>query len=141
MESRTTTHYQMDAERWWPPLVETVTLVWTLLFAIDIAVRFGHLEVSESLVETVRLVLRWLIVVFLLDIALLYRWSDDGPRRFVRSNWFLILTAVPWFRPLRVLRVGRTVRALRLLTVSRRVGSFLNKVRRKCRSLRDRLRE
>ncbi|QCS41110.1 hypothetical protein [Natrinema versiforme] len=130
----------MDAERWWPPFVEVMALVWIVLFVVDVAVSVDLLAVSESLTGTVRSVLQWLLIVFLLDIAVLYRWSDQGPRRFVRSNWFLILTAVPWFRPFRLLRIGRSIRALRLLSGSRRVGSFLNKVRRKCHSLWHRLR-
>ncbi|MDF9744955.1 hypothetical protein [Natrinema salsiterrestre] len=131
----------MDAERWWPPFVEVAALVWIVLFVVDVAVAFDLLVVSESLAATIRSVLRWLLVVFLLDVALLYRWSDQSPGRFVRSNWFLILTVVPWFRPFRLLRIGRSIRALRLLTGSRRVGSFLNKIRRKCHSLWHRLRE
>ncbi|WP_226039592.1 hypothetical protein [Natrinema sp. DC36] len=130
----------MDAERWWPPFVEIVALVWIVLFVVDVAIGFELLVVSESLATTVRGVLRWLLVVFLLDVALLYRWSDQGPRAFVRSNWFLILTVVPWFRPFRLFRLGRSIRALRLLTGSRRVGSFCNKIRRKCHSLWHRLR-
>lgn len=129
----------MDAERWWQPFVEAVALVWIVLFVVDVAVSFDLLVVSESLTETIRGVLQWLLVVFLLDVALLYRWSDHGPKRFVHSNWFLILTVVPWFRPFRLLRIGRPIRALRLLSRSRRVGSFLNKIRRKCHSLWHRL--
>lgn len=131
----------MDAERWWPPFVEVVALVWIALFVVDVAVSFDVLVVSESLTATIRGVLQWLLVVFLLDVALLYRWSDRGPRKFVRSNWFLLLTVVPWFRPFRLLHIGRSIHTLRLLTGSRRVGSFLNKVRRKCRSLWGRLRD
>ena len=131
----------MDVERWWPPFVEVAALAWIALFVVDVAISVDLLLVSESLATTVRGVLRWLLVVFLLDLALLYRWSDHGPRRFVRSHWFLILTVVPWFRPFRLLRIGRSIRGLRLLTGSRRVGSFVNKVRRKCHSLWHRLRE
>jgi voltage-gated potassium channel len=130
----------MDVDRWWPPFVEMVAVVWILLFAVDVAVSFDVLAVSTSLVGAIRGVLQVMFVVFLLDVVLLYRWSDDGPRGFVRSNWFLILTVVPWLRPFRLLRVGRSVRALRLFTGSRRVGSFLNKARWKCQSLWHRLR-
>ncbi|WP_436345537.1 hypothetical protein [Natronorubrum sp. FCH18a] len=130
----------MDAERWWPPFVEIVALVWIALFVVDVAISFDLLVVSESLTATIRVALRWLLVVFLLDLVLLYRWSDDAPREFVRSNWFLVLTVVPWFRPFRLLRIGRSIRTLRLLTGSRRIGSFCNKVRRKCHSLWHRLR-
>lgn len=131
----------MDVERWWPPFVEVVALVWIALFVVDVAISFDLLAVSGSLEGTVRSVLQWLLVVFLVDLALLYRWSDHGPRGFVRSNWFLVLTVVPWFRPLRLLRVGRSVRGVRLLAGSRRVGSLLSKTRRKCHSLWRRLRE
>ncbi|AGB30231.1 hypothetical protein C488_05327 [Natrinema pellirubrum DSM 15624] len=131
----------MDAERWWPPFVEIVALAWIALFVVDVAISVDVLVVSDSFAVTVRAVLQWLLVVFLLDLALLYRWSDEDPRAFVRSNWFLILTVVPWFRPFRLLRIGRSVRALRLLSGSRRVGSLLNKVRGKCRNLWRRLRD
>lgn len=131
----------MNAERWWPPFVEIVALVWILLFVVDVAVSFDVLVVSESLMGTLRGVLQALFVVFLVDVVLLYRWSDHGPRGFVRSNWFLIITVVPWLRPFRLLRAARSIRALRLFTGSRRVGSFLNKIRRKCRSLWHRLRQ
>ncbi|MCU4742900.1 hypothetical protein [Natronoglomus mannanivorans] len=129
----------MDAKRWWPPFAEIVALVWIVLFVVDVAIVVDVLAASESLTETMRTVLQWLLVVFLLDVALLYRWSEHGPRGFVRSNWFLVLTVVPWFRPLRLLRIGRSIRALRQLTGIRRVGSFVNKVRRKCHSLWHRL--
>lgn len=131
----------MDAERWWPPFVEAVTLVWIALFGVDVAVTFDLLALPASDAATVRGVLQWLLVVFLLDLLVLYRWSDDDLRGFVRSNWFLILTVVPWFRPLRLLRVGRSVRALRLLSGSRRAGALVNKIRRKGRSLWRRLRD
>jgi len=131
----------MDLRRWWLPFAEVVALVWVVLFFVDVGVGLDLLVVSESFAETNRAVLRWLLVVFLLDLALLYRWSDEGPRAFVVSNWFLVLTVVPWFRPLRLLRIGRTARALRLLSGSRRVGSFLTKLRVKCRRLWRRLRE
>jgi len=75
----------MDAERWWPPFVEIVTVGWVLLFAVDVAVAFDLLVVSESVVSTVRGALQWLLVVFLLDLVLLYRWADDDLRGFVRS--------------------------------------------------------
>ena len=131
----------MDAQRWWQPFVEVVTLLWIGLFAVDLAVTFDALAVSAPLAATVRRTLRWLLVVFLLDVVLLYRWSDDGPRAFVRSNWFLILTAVPWFRPLRVLRAGRAARTLRLLVGSRRAASLVTKLRGKVRRLWHRLRD
>jgi hypothetical protein len=131
----------MDAERWWPPFVEVVALAWVVLFAVDVAVSVDALAVSESNAETIRLVLRWLLAVFLLDLVLLYRWSDQRPREFVHSHWFLVLTVVPWFRPLRLLRVGRSVRPLRVLSGSRRVGSLVVKLRRKGHSLWQRLRD
>jgi len=130
----------MDAERWWPPFVEVAALAWIALFVVDVAIGFDLLAVSEPHTTAIRGVLRWLLVVFLLDLALLYRWSNSGPKEFVRSNWFLVLTVVPWFRPFRLFRIGRSVRALRLLSGSRRVGSFYNKVRKKCHSLWRRLR-
>ncbi|WP_144796806.1 hypothetical protein [Halorubrum depositum] len=131
----------MDAERWWPPFVELAAIAWIALFVVDLAVGADLLVVSGRTEKAIRGALQWLLVVFLLDLALLYRWSDSGPAEFVRSNWLLVLTAVPWFRPFRLLRAGRSIRALRILTGSRRIGSLLAKLRRKCRSLWRRLRD
>jgi len=131
----------MDAERWWPPFVEAVTLAWILLFAVDVAAGFDLLAVPSSVASTVRTALQWLLVVFVVDLLLLYRWADDDLRGFLRSHWFLVLTVVPWFRPLRLLRAGRSLRAVRLLVQSRRVGGLLTKIRTKGRSLWRRLRD
>jgi hypothetical protein len=120
----------MEPERWWPWFVDAVTVVWVCLFAADVAASAALLTLSGPTSADVRLALRWLFVVFVLDLAVLYRQSDDGLGPFLRSNWFLVLTALPLFRPLRVLRVGRGLRALRLLVQSRRLGAFANKLRR-----------
>lgn len=131
----------MDTQRWWEPFVEVVTVGWIVLFALDLAATFDLLALSPSLAAVVRGTLRWLLVVFVLDLLLLYRWSEKGPRAFVRSNWFLILTVVPWFRPLRLLRVGRSARLLRVLVGSRRAASLVTKLRGNVRRLWDRLRD
>ncbi|GAB7095717.1 hypothetical protein JCM30237_28710 [Halolamina litorea] len=131
----------MDAERWWSPFVGVATAVWIALFAVDLAVTFDVLALAPPTVDAVRRALRGLLAVFLIDLALLYRWSEQRPLVFLRENWFLVLTAVPWFRPLRLLRAGRSVRALRLLARSRRVGALLTKLRRTARVLWQRLRE
>lgn len=131
----------MDPQRWWDPFVEVVTVGWILLFAVHLAFTFDVLAASASLSGPVRAALRLLLVVFLLDLLLLYRWSDEGPRAFLRSNWFLVLTVVPWFRPLRLLRLGRAARAVRLLVGSRRVASLVTKLRGNVRRLWRRLRD
>lgn len=130
----------MGVQRWWLWFVDAVTIVWICLFAVDIAAGIELISLSKPLETTIRQVLRSLFLVFVLDVLLLYRWSDDDPRTFVRSKWFLILTVVPWFRPLRLLRAGRGVRALRLLAGSRRAGAFSNKVRRMWNRLWNRIR-
>ena len=118
-----------DRERW-KLFVDVAAVVWIGLFAVDVANEYGGLVLSESVQAGVGIGLRALLVVFLLDVVLLYRWSDQDLRPFVRSNWLWIVTVVPWFRPLRLLRAGRGLRGLRVLVGSRRVGSLLNKLRR-----------
>lgn len=120
----------MDTERWWSRFVDVAVVVWIALFAVDVAAGQGAVHLQRQSAATVRLALTALLAVFLLDVALLYRWSEKAPVAFARSNWFWILTVVPWFRPLRVLRLGRGLRGLRLLARSRRAGSLLNKLRR-----------
>ena len=129
-----------DVEPRWNRFVDGAAVVWIGLFAVDVANGLGAIGLSPEVASTVRLALRSLLVVFLLDLVLLYRWSEQAPIPFVRSNWLWILTVVPWFRPLRLLRVGRGVRALRVLAGTRRAGSLLNKLRRTGRRLWGRLR-
>ncbi|MDS0473417.1 hypothetical protein [Natrinema sp. 1APR25-10V2] len=131
----------MDTKRWWTLFVDLAAVVWMGLFVVDVAATYGVVDLSSTEATLVGRGLLALILVFLLDIALLYRWSEQGARAFVRSNWLLIAAAIPWFRPLRLLRVGRGVRALRLMARSRKVGSFLNKIRRMLERYWHRLRE
>lgn len=120
----------MNVKRGWSALVDLAALIWIVLFALDLSVTYGLVAIGTSRMLLVGLLLRAMLVVFLTDVLLLYRWSDQAPRPFVRTNWFYILTVVPWFRPLRILRAGRVFHSLRVLVRSRRFGSFLNKVRR-----------
>lgn len=131
----------MTSKRWWTRAVDVAAICWIGLFAIDVAATRDLLSLTATEESVVSWGLWGFLVVFLLDIALLYRWSDQRPRAFVRSNWLLILAAIPWFRPLRLLRIGRGVLALRVLAGTRRVGSFLNKVRRTGRRYWRRRRE
>lgn len=103
----------MDTERTWPLFVDLAAIVLIALFPVDVAAGFDVVALAPSTTAVVRVALRALVVVFLLDLALLYRWADRRPRAFVRSNWLPIQTVVPRFRPLRLLRVGRGVRALK----------------------------
>lgn len=120
----------MNRRRLWSGLVDVAALVWVVLFAVDLAVGFDLLAVGAARVRALELALRAMLAVFLADVLLLYRWSEQAPLAFARTNWFYVLTVFPWFRPFRLLRAGRVVRSLRVLTRSRRVGSFLNKARR-----------
>lgn len=129
----------MNRRRLWSGLVDLAALVWVVLFAVDLAVEFDLLAVSDARMRAIELSLRAMLVVFVADVLLLYRWSGQAPRAFVRTNWFYVLTVFPWFRPFRLLRAGRVVHSLRILVHSRRVGSFINKVRRVLRRTWDRL--
>lgn len=120
----------MDIEERWTRFVDGVTVVWIGLFALTLASDYGLLAVPAGTASAVEAVLRSLFLLFVLDVLLLYRWSEEAPLAFTRSNWLRIATAIPWLRPFRLLRVGRGVRALRVLVGSRRVGAFLNKLRR-----------
>lgn len=131
----------MTSNEWWTRAVDVAAILWIALFAIDVAASRELLALTAAEESVVRSGLWVLLAVFLLDIALLYRWSEQRPRAFVRSNWLLIIAAIPWFRPLRLLRVGRGVLALRVLAGTRRVGAAFNKVRRMGRRYWRRRRE
>ena len=129
----------MDTQRSWSLFVDVVAVAWLCLFVVDTAAGLNLLGLAESQAGAIRLTLRWLFVVFVVDLLLLYRWSDEDVRTFLRENWFLVLTVLPLFRPLRLLRAGRGLRVLRVLVQSRRVGALSNKVRRLWDRLRSRL--
>lgn len=124
----------------WELFVDVAVVVWVALFAVDMAQEYGDLALSPTVESAVGVALTALLGVFLADVVVRYRHSEESPEQFVRGNWFWIVTVVPWFRPFRVLRAGRGLRGLRLLAGSRRVGSLLNKLRRTGRRLWSRLR-
>jgi len=124
-----------NAEPYWRAFIDLVVVVWVGLFGLSLASRFGVVALAPATAETVRVGLRWLLAVFLLDVALCYRWSEKGPRAFLRAYWLRVLAVVPWARPFRLLRVGGG--AIRGLMHSRRAGGLLNKLRRMGSRLRD----
>lgn len=128
----------MDRERTWQYFIDGLTVLWVALFCVSIAVDFGFLSLPGSHAAAIDRFLRIAVFAFLADVCLLYWRSEEELVDFTRSNWFLILTSVPWFRPLRALRIGRGLRALRALSRSRRVASMVNKLRRGVQKLRDR---
>lgn len=123
----------------WELVVDVVAVVWILLFVVDFGFTYGLYSLDGSTVSSVRLALKLLLVVFISDVLLLYLRSDGDLGAFVRANWFYILTVLPLFRPLRPLRAARVSRSLRLVVRSRRLGSFLNKIRRMLKRAWERL--
>jgi hypothetical protein len=128
----------MDRERYWTAFVDGVTVLWVALFLLTLAAEFGPLSLAPGRAVAIDRFLGVAVIVFVADVCVLYRYSGKAPLAFTRSQWFLILTSVPWFRPLRVLRLGRVLRALRVLSRSRRVGSLLGKCRRALNRVRNR---
>lgn len=120
----------MNARRWWTRIVDAVTVVWLCAFLIVVGATYGLLSVPPGVLSAADRLLWWLVPVFVLDVGLLYRWSEEDIRTFARRNSLLVLTAIPWLRPLRVIRAGRGLRAVGVLVRSRRAGNALNKLRR-----------
>jgi len=129
---------RMDRERAWTYFIDGLTMLWVGLFCVSLAVDFGLVSLAPSRATAIDRFLRVAVFAFLADVCLAYWRSEKGVIGFTRSNWFLVVTSVPWFRPLRALRLGRGLRALRALSRSRRVASLLNKLRRAAEKLRDR---
>lgn len=69
----------MNARRWWASVVDAVTVLWLGLFLAHLGA--GYLRLSPATESGVERLLRVLLVVFLLDVAVLYRRWDDGPGR------------------------------------------------------------
>ena len=128
----------MDRERAWTYFIDGLTVLWVGLFLVSLAIDVGLFSLSSSRTATIDRFLRIAVFAFLADVCVVYWYSEKAPIPFVRSNAFLIVTSVPWFRPLRALRVGRGLRAVRALSRSRRVASLLNKLRRAAKKLRNR---
>jgi hypothetical protein len=128
----------MDRERYWTAFVDGVTVLWVALFLVSLAADFGPLSLAPGRAAAIDRFLRVAVIVFVADVCVLYWYSGKAPLAFARSQWFLMLSSFPWFRPLRVLRLGRSLRALRVLSRSRRVGSLLGKCRRVLGRFRNR---
>jgi len=128
----------MDRERYRTAFVDGVTVLWVALFFVSLATDFGPLSLAPGRAAAIDRFLGVAVIVFVADVCVLYWYSGKTPLDFTRSQWFPILTSVPWFRPLRVPRLGRGLRALRVLSRSRRVGSLLGKCRRVLGRLRNR---
>jgi len=103
----------MDPQRWWTRVVDALTVVWLCAFFFVVGAAHGPVSAPSESVSLAERLLRWLIPVFVLDVVLLYRWSGEDFRTFTRHNSLLILTAIPWLRPLRVLRALNKLGRLR----------------------------
>lgn len=103
--------------------VDVAVLVWVPLFAVVVAAGRGVGLLSGPTTSALRLALAVPLAGFLVDVVLRYRWSENPPKPFVREHWFWIITGVPWFRPLRLLRVGRAMRAVGAPPVARPFAS------------------
>lgn len=125
----------MDARRWWTRIVDAVTVVWLCAFLLVVGATYGLVSARSGVLSAADRLLWWLVPVFVLDVGLLYWWSEEDVRTFARHNSLLVLTAVPWLRPLRVIRAGRGLRAIGVLARSRRAGNAVNKLRRLGRRL------
>lgn len=125
----------MDARRWWTRIVDAVTVVWLCAFLLVVGATYGLVSARSGVLSAADRLLWWLVPVFVLDVGLLYWWSEEDVRTFARHNFLLVLTAVPWLRPLRVIRAGRGLRAIGVLARSRRAGNAVNKLRRLGRRL------
>jgi hypothetical protein len=128
----------MDRKRYWRVFVDGVTVLWVAFFLVSLAAEFGPLSLAPGRAVAIDRFLRGAVIVFVADVCVLYRHSGTAPLAFARSHWFLVLTSFPWFRPLRLLRLGRGLRVLRVLSRSRRVGSLLGKCRRVLNRVRNR---
>ena len=120
----------MDARRWWTRIVDAVTVVWLCAFLLAVGATHGLVSVPLGVLSAADRLLWWLVPVFVLDVGLLYWWSGEDIPTFTRHNFLLVLTAIPWLRPLRIIRAGRGLRAIRVLARSRRAGNAVNKIRR-----------
>lgn len=120
----------MDARRWWTQIVDAVTVVWLCAFLLVVGATYGLVSAPPGALSVADRLLWWLVPVFVFDVGLLYRWSEEDIRTFTRHNVVLVLTAIPWLRPLRVIRAGRGLRAIGVLARSRRAGNAVNKIRR-----------
>ena len=123
-------HLDRFGPRHWHGFVDLAAIVWVGLFLVQVAGIAGTVAIGSGTVRLIDRALTALLVVFVVDILLRYRWADQGPVAFVRGNWVWILAVVPLFRPLRFLRAGRGVRLLRSAGGLRRLGSLLRKLKR-----------
>ncbi len=98
----------------WDRFVDVVTIIWLLFFAL------GSFNPGlETLCSTINLSL---LPVFIADLIIKYKRVGNA-KYFLKHHWLDILTAIPYFRFLRVFRIVRAVRAVRGLKASKTLKS------------------
>ncbi|PSQ23343.1 hypothetical protein BRD01_06885 [Halobacteriales archaeon QS_8_65_32] len=109
-----------NRERAWKHAIDGLTDLWIALLCVSLAVDFGVFSLASGHAAVDRF-LRVAVVAFLADVCLLYWRSEKGAVDFTRSNPVLVLTVVPWFRPLRA--PGRPRSAMHCVCSPARGGS------------------
>jgi hypothetical protein len=109
-----------NRERAWKHAIDGLTDLWIALLCVSLAVDFGVFSLASGHAAVDRF-LRVAVVAFLADVCLLYWRSEKGAVDFTRSNPVLVLTVVPWFRPLRA--PGRPRSAMHCVRSPARGGS------------------
>ena len=115
----------------WPLIVNMVTIVWIVLFAVGFVAFDADLIGMEPLIhmpQSMELgwdVANWLIWgVFVADVYGKYRQSENL-RSFVRCNWLDLLFLIPFFRILLLLRVIRLLRLVRMMRLAGAISEVL----------------
>lgn len=94
----------------WDVLIDVVTLVWLVVFGLDLAgVGGGWLGWASAAIGA----------VFVVDLVVIFRGSA-GVRDFFRRAWLDLLLLIPFFRIFRIGRVARLFRVNRLARLLRR---------------------
>jgi len=123
--------HKMKFKNIWTALVDSITFLWLFLFIFS-QISAGVFWISFSL--------KVLLGIFILDLVFLYWWPNHPPLKFLQEMWFNVLMVVPFFRPLRLLRINRFAKTIRILKKGKSYYKFFSKLKGSIKSLSEKLR-
>lgn len=107
--------------KYWKRLVDYLTIVWFCCLILGFMI-----NTDNNLFF--RILLSCIYIAFLIDVFLTL-WELKSIRRFLKENWFDILTLIPVFRLfkfLRILKIGKLNRTIRFITKSKKLKKTYN---------------
>ncbi|MBD3260665.1 MAG: hypothetical protein GF334_03140 [Candidatus Altiarchaeales archaeon] len=111
----------------WDVIVFTAVIVSIISVSLEFLLRL-----EESQLYLLLLIDVAAVIIFAIDLMVLWKHSSGGLKEFMYRNWLDVLAAIPLFRIIRIARFARLLKLARLRRVAklRRVAEVEEKIRK-----------